>query len=70
MARRHLKQGNLGKDDLCDYTRDDRFQKGTASVGTNSLFLKKCIHFKYLTLAKEPLPFINNDLYILKAIDA
>ena len=56
-------------DDQCDYTRDDRFQKGTASAGTNLLFLKTCIHFKHPTVAKEPLPFINNYFCILKAID-
>ena len=49
---------------------DDRFQKATASLGTNLLFLKTCIHFKHLTLAKELLPFINNLFCMLKAMDA
>ena len=44
----------------------DRFQKETASVGTNLLFLKTRIHFKHLTLAKEPLRFINNHFCTLE----
>ena len=70
VARGHLKQGILRTDDQCDYNHDDRFQKATASVGTNLLFLKTCIHFKHLTLAKELLPFINNLFCMLKAMDA
>ena len=67
MARRYLKNVILRKDDQYDYTRDDRFQKEIASVGTNLLFLKTCNHFKHLTLAKEPLPFMNNHFFILEA---
>ena len=44
------------KDDQCDYTRDDRFQKGTATVDKNVLLLKTYIHFKHLTVPAPKAP--------------